>query len=604
MKATTTNKYQIIRAAEREAMSDTARMIADTYTIYERDVSAVLARLDRTSPAPLIRQLQNSRRRDETARANPATAESIDEVEAIHAEALEAIADNDRVSRRITAAEADRIAAINEGRANRATAQRARHEAADLAEVVSRTLSERADLVQVAAAADTRWNTIIAADYFTKSAEDSARTISAIMWAEGKATADSTPADIEAAAAMSYRRNAVSRYVRGQRSGNALNGMHTDTRPASPEEVAAWIASGKATGAENKQPTRSGYITLEHRTQTKSRPAGWYFVSRRYTVNQWHSIEQLNENGDIIGYIRTVNVYAENLEAVERLEALAGAAELTAREREWLAVFSSPAAIRAAAESRREYHTEAGAKATAAGASAAEWTGRKAYTFERIGITNAENRRQFYSRMTRRLAKAAPQEHTVQTPEEYAAKDWAYWEAMQRDSRRGTAKEQTRRPDLVGNMHKAAEQIQTPQVVQFVQTAPIFEAIAPTVTGWRAREPRSARAAAAVFVALLDTKIDNTTPEARARAEAAARAYAEKHRAADEAKSRAKARAAALADMERRAAENRQAWEKEWSARAAHTMTAAEWNAIPAAARLATLDRIHAEGKRLEIVRG
>jgi hypothetical protein len=342
--------------------------------------------------------------------------------------------------------------------------------------------------------------------------------------------------------------------------------MHTDTRAATAAEVKAWTASGKGIGADHKQPTKGAYITLEWREQTKSRPSGYYFINRRYTVNQWNSIEQLNENGDITGYMRTQNPYAADLAAIERLESLTAAANLTDRERQWLNAFCSPTARRAAAESRRTYHTEQGARATTKGANAAEYDSRKAYAFERIGIHTDTNRRQFFSRMSRRLAAAAQIEQTCQTPQEYAEKDFLYWKALQEDSRRGTAKEQSRRIDLIDNMHKAAEQIHTPQIVHFVQTE-----YTPTPTSgidYRAAEV-IARAAedkrnAAITAAKADTM---------ARLKATARAAAERHA-------------------------------ERWNARPTHRMTAAEFNAVPSAARLALLDSIHAEGKRLEIVKG
>lgn len=207
MKTTTT--YTERAAAEYAALTDTARAIADTYAIYEKDVSAVLANLDRTSPAPLIRQLQNARRADQVARANPATAESIAEAEEHHAAMREAIEEHDRISRRITAAEAERIAAAQEASTERTEADEARRTAADLAKVVSRTLSERADLVQVAAAADLE--------------EPTAAEIAAAERTAEERGEELTAEEIHANAKRRHRRNAVARYVRAQRGGNALD---------------------------------------------------------------------------------------------------------------------------------------------------------------------------------------------------------------------------------------------------------------------------------------------------------------------------------------------------------------------------------------------
>lgn len=548
----TTTNYTERAAAEYAALTDTARAIADTYAIYEKDVSAVLANLDRTTPTPIIRQLQNARRADQVARANPATAEDIADAEERHAAAVDAVAEVDRISRRITAAQAERIAAAQEGESLRAERDEARATAADLAKVVSRTLSDCADLVQVAAAADLEEPTAAELETAARRAEESGEEL--------------TAEEIHARAKRRHRRNAVARYVRAQRGANALNGMHTDTRAATADEVAAWKASGKPLGAEHKQPTKGGYITLEYREQTKSRPSGYYFISRRFTVNQWHSIEQLNESGDISGYIRTQNPYAADLAAVERLESIATAANLTDRERQWLAAFCSPTARKTAAESRRAYHAEQGAKATTKGANAAEYDSRKAYAFERIGISTDTNRRKFFSRMSRRLAAAVQVEHTCTTPQEYAEQDRRYWEHLLTDSRRGTAKEPSRRVDLIGNMHKAAELIHAEQVVKFVQTE--YTPQPTSGKDYRAAEVERRAAEDSRNAAITAAKADTM-----ARLKATARAAAEEQR-------------------------------RTWNARPPHRMTAAEFNAVPSAARLALLDQIHAEGKRLEIVKG
>ena len=552
MKTTTTaTKWQAIKAAEREAMTDTARTIADTYAVYEKDVTAVLANLDRTSPAPIIRQLQNARRADEVARANPATAESITEAEERHAAAREAIEEHDNTARRIRATEADRIAAIEQGEAERAEAAEALATAKDLAKVTSRTLRDRADLVQVAALADLEEPTAAELEAAERTAEERGEEL--------------TAEELHDNAKRRHRRNAVARYVRAQRGGNAMNGTHTDTKPATAEQVAAWRAAGKPTTEDYREPTKGGTVSLVWREQTKSRPAGYYFIIRRYTVNQWQSIEALNENGDLEGYIRTQNALHADLDAVERLEELATAANLTAREREYLAVFCGRAAQAAGATARKEYHTTAGRKATEAGANAAEYAGRKAYAFERIGLTADTTRRQFFSRLCRRIAAAAQIEQTCTTPQEFAEHDRRYWERLQSDGRRGTATEARRRVDLVAAMERQAATIQKAGVsVKWTET----HAPAEPTSGKDYRAAEVERIAA-----------ENAAHAARTAAHAA---------------DLTAARLAARAEAEAHTAK--------WNARPSHRMTAAEFNAVPAAARLALLDSIHAEGKRLEIV--
>ena len=503
--------------------------ITATFAQYEKDVAAVLANLDRTSPAPLIRQLQNSRAADQVARANPATAESIAEKEAAHEAAREAIAELDRIAHRITAAEADRIAAAQEGDDLRTEADEARATAADLAKVISRTLSDRADLVQVAAAADLEEPTETERAAAERTAEERGE--------------DLTAEEIEERAKQRHRRNAVARYIRAQRSGNALNGMHTDTIAATAEDVTAWKAAGKPTTEDYREPTKSGTISLVWREQTKSRPAGWYFIRRRYTVNQWTSIEALTEDGNPSGIIRTQNTYTADLDAVERIEALTAAADLTPREREFLSVFCGRAAREAGAEGRAAYHTENGTKATEAGATAAEYAARKSYCFNRIGLTTEASRRQFFSRLCRRLYAAAPMEHTCQTPQEYTEQDRRYWERLLTDSRRGTPTTNHRRTDLIAAAMKAAAEITAAPIITWTTYRPILEAAAACVTGWTERAAKSAAQSAAVFT----SRIDNTTAEAQNRAAEAAKAYAERAAAEDRAKAERRT-AAAKAD--------------------------------------------------------
>lgn len=49
------------------------------------------------------------------------------------------------------------------------------------------------------------------------------------------------------------------------------------------------------------------------------------------------------------------------------------------------------------------------------------------------------------------------------------------------------------------------------------------------------------------------------------------------------------------------AEQNRQTWAEAWNARPAHTISPADWNKMGKRDRVALLDRIHAEGKRLEV---
>lgn len=554
---------------------NTADTITAIYADYEKDVSAVLANLDRTTPTPIIRQLQNMKKADQTARNNPATAEAITEATEAHADHRESIENLDRITARITATEAERLSAYYEAGEHRTEAEEARHTAQDLEKVIARTLSDRADLVQVCAEADRLWRTngmsaqtaLIFHDgawkrRHIKSAKESGQTMQALFnafetlksiskekpqptnrtpWAHLDAGASArvfveagytpifTTKDLDRIARQRYRRNAVSRYIRSQKSGTALDGCHTDKTPATPADVTAWTKAGKLTGSDNRYPTKAGNISLEYREATKTAPAGWYFVNRRYTINQWHSIEALTEAGDISGIIRTQNIYAENLEAVERIEAIMEHG--TQREREWLKAFCSPSAVEAGEEARRAY-TEAHTKQTAngykyngtpAGRSEAGWEARRAYAYKQIGMSNPNTASQFFRRMCQRLEvykQTSTDPGQGRTPAELAEKTRLYWEHMQRSNNGNTTPNSNRRADLIA-WTEATEAKKTPDTIEWKPS------------GWTATE-RARRAEEA----RKQSRIDNSTPEAIAEAVTNSHRYHLAHIATDPGKVR------------------------------------------------------------------
>lgn len=636
----------------------TADIITATYADYDKDVGAVLANLDRTTPTPIIRQLQNMKKPDQTARANPATAEAITEAEEAHADYTESIEALDRITHRITADEAERLSAWQEAQSMRAEAEEARNTAHDLHKVTARTLSDRADLLQVCAEADRLWRTngmsaqtaLVFHDgawkrRHTKSAKESGQTMQAIFNALDtlKRMRDTKPeptnrtpwealdagrsasaffdmgykpiftwADVDEIARKRYRRNAVSRYIRAQKSGTALDGTHTDKKPASPEEVTAWTNAGKLTGQENRYPTKAGTIALEYREATKSNPAGWYFINRRYTVNRWHSIEALTESGEVAGIIRTTNTYAENLEAVERIEHLITAGNPQPRERAFLEAFCSQSAVEASEEARRAYteahtkRTDTGHKynGTAQGRSTAGYEARRAYAYNRISLTNPNTASQFFRRMCARLEAVTTKPDKTRTPAELAERDRRYWEHMQRSNQGNTAPSTEPRPDLIAWTEGATK----PAEVQ---------AVAWQAEGWKRTEPE--RTAEAYRKAWSNSQIDNSTPEARAEADTNGKRYGltriasnparihaltaeevadiwsryTKHQA--RATHTAKARAEAKASKARARAERTEVQ--------AVTITAKQWNAWTPAQRLAHINYVLSIGKRTEFIK-
>ncbi len=221
--------------------------------------------------------------------------------------------------------------------------------------------------------------------------------------------------------------------------------MHTDRRAATAAEVKAW-RERYADSWNEPQSVKNGTLSLEYLEASKRRAAGWYFTLRRQTMSRYASIEEMNENGDITGYIRTADIYADSLAAVEALEDIASG--LPPRDRLFIAAFCSIAAERAAGEAHAAYmadktHTHAESRAAEAA-----YKARIAYAAERVGV-GAKHRAEYVDRIRRHVAAAAKVEHTCTTPTEFAEHDRAYWKHMQADSRRGCNTDRAPRPDCL-----------------------------------------------------------------------------------------------------------------------------------------------------------
>lgn len=179
----------------------------------------------------------------------------------------------------------------------------------------------------------------------------------------------------------------------------------------------------------------------------------------------------------------------------------------------------SAAAAIAATDSGHRAQARARAKAAAdKAAAAARW----AYAFDRMsrsdtGRTYSTATRAKYRARICAALRAAEQQPDTPTAADRAEQQRRQWEQMQRSSRRAAAEQHSARPDIFAATAAAAEAVPTgAPVVHWMSRAQANNRRA-------AEQQRAAELAKA-------SKIDNTTPEAQAAAEHAAKLYSDKMR--------------------------------------------------------------------------
>lgn len=192
---------------------------------------------------------------------------------------------------------------------------------------------------------------------------------------------------------------------------DGMDGHHTDTRPADPATVAAWVKAYCGTGKEyRRELPRGQYQTCEYLEATKRRPAGWYIVTHRRTVKAAHSVDQLTAEGLQIVEDTDNRREVAAADAVDYLAAVVKAANLPPRAAAWVAAYTSDTAQAAAAEAMDAYAAKV-RKWTAKHRKALRNAGHMAARAHADSVTgytpNSNTANQAYKRIIDRMSKAA-----------------------------------------------------------------------------------------------------------------------------------------------------------------------------------------------------
>lgn len=510
----------------------------ELYTAAEIATSIALRTLHGNTGLQMYADLIRAYHNDMTARAAAEVNTRATTAAAMRDEARATAHQFAAIANRLTVTEEERAAALDEFAAWTVTANGHADEATDTAKALDGvTFSDRADLTQAAALAIIEtWSNP------AEVTESRRNNYAAAIGKDPDELTEEEENDLQTAANFRAAINAARRESTKLAHPDAMTATSTKSRAATPEEVKQWVDTMGGTGSDirraaSRKNTKATdcFDTMEYKN-TKRNP-GWYIIRHYKTVRPYDSLEAAQEatgNGPI-----APDAYADKEAAAEALKAIINAANLTAAERAALAYYMDSTATAAAEAARLDYLTQraaaiaklderrqpearARARATAANkATAARWTN----ALTRAGYKSERSRQRGQAAIIAALQGAA--EHPTNT--------WY------------TESKPSRRPDLVEAISQAAAEIQTAPIIKW-HNWEVLEAAAPCVTGWRTRAAKSARESAeAIRAAKHRSRVDNTTPEAKARAEAAARAYADKHRAAEEARA-AEAKAKAEAD--------------------------------------------------------
>lgn len=566
----------------------------------------------------LFRQLTNAAPADRTHNQLPAIAAAALEAEAERNKERAIAAQYRAMADRKTATPAERKAAEAKAKAAGQRADKAAAKADSLNRIISEsTASDRADIMQAAAIAAMEHD----------HAADPNGAFAAMCRAAGRAIAA-----VASPTALNATRTKVQEITAEQAA---------EIRKAYPDIVTIDPVSGYEIATPCHIPhnvkgaTSLCYDTIEQRERGRKphRRIVWCRVSHYLTIAPCISYEAYTEqSGGDTAEIATNG----GINAIGTQEDAAAIAELLARanltEREAAIVYraADQTAARhgqAAAnaywqertpqiaampnrKARREAHRAAQGTAERERI-AAQWVS----AFDRSGVYSQGNRYTIKSRIYARMTEATKPAEPM-TEAERAEADRRQWERMQRESRRAYAPANAPAVDLIGAAQRAAASMPKHKpVVAWIESGNEPQTITPAeLEAMTARE----RAAAAEYmrehaadIARIEYRRQFTayrpTPAAYAahNAQAAALVFwdsmtpAEQTAHIEAERARRAEHAAKLASIAAEAKTAKEAHAAAWSNRPAHVITAAVWNAIPAAARLAYLESIHAKGERL-----
>ena len=504
---------------------------AALYYLPELCAALVVRARERETGLKLFSELKAAARRDNQIMHRRAErAERAAEARAEYETARDTAAELDRIAARMSTpadiAEAAAEAARDE-RTRRDTA-REEAEAIDKAEAAA-TTSERATLVQAAAAELVRMIT---------AGEDLTAVIPQLCRAASAALAELSNPD------SMTRNKTVTRWIDRAEAAELMRRYSIDIEQTPPQKIpAAMTKAGTACyktieprdrKTERAKLEKNNPAALDRKAVTADGRAvcmvyHYKTLAPYVTFSQFEAPEnapELSNNGGINAIFNQTDQ--------ERITALFDRAKLTDRERVLCLYAANQTADSRAKKARAESlksdaeriaatdkkHRAQERKRAEARADKAAAAARWDYAFNRLSRTDSGTRYTTATRDKYRRRIAAALERARTAPEAPTAADRAEadrrkWEYMQKNSRRAAAPTPAEHIDLVSAASIAACTTPAP--------APVID--------WMTRaQANNSRHAAAARLAKLDAKsrIDNSTPEAQAAAEIAAKLYSDK----------------------------------------------------------------------------
>lgn len=201
--------------------------------------------------------------------------------------------------------------------------------------------------------------------------------------------------------------NAVGNYITAMQNTSTFNRTKTTKQLLTAEQTAEYISTYGGIGKDYKHKTDNGNTQyIEHR-KYKKHPSGIYLITETKTHAPCISYEEFTEdNGDMLETLivsnNGINIITDQ-QARTDIESLIERAELTDRERQFLLYFLDNTSAKNGQKAVNEYHKKNGKKATKQGAEAERYQAMKKSAFERIGIHAKQTQSDFFKRITKRL---------------------------------------------------------------------------------------------------------------------------------------------------------------------------------------------------------
>lgn len=314
------------------------KTVEELISFAEKSTFRTLADLNARNYSEMIFSVMTSTHNHKQATSNPHIVEQITDLEAEHNNTLADLDTARQELQRITLTDDEREMWGRKADSLKAEADRETADKKDLEKLTQATATDFSDLVQV-------W---LYSYLFDEPSEKHLAT----AWdrVAGIENEEEQEATAEHIARVKTAKTAVNRYIRTQASVTGLDTYHTIKTEATAEAVADWITQGKALGEKYPIGRTESYESMTEENGT------YYHRIHYKTCKQGHSLEQMNEEGATVDYIRTSNSYAENIANLERLEELLLRANLTDKQAEFIKAFCSVNARIKEQEARSEYY--------------------------------------------------------------------------------------------------------------------------------------------------------------------------------------------------------------------------------------------------------